>query len=86
MRAVILLLTFIVLSEGVDVYSDWIDACDAVADESSAAPTRSRDTGYRGTMRSPKAQPAERNEQQYEDDFVVDDEHGMEEDYGKDEE
>lgn len=73
----------LVLSEGVDVYSDWIDACEAVAGD----PEEARQDHPRGVRRGgaagPKARagPAESNEDQYEDDFVVDDEAGMEGDY-----
>ncbi|KAL9090432.1 MAG: hypothetical protein Q9159_001961 [Coniocarpon cinnabarinum] len=72
------------LSEGVDVYSDWIDACDAVANENDVEPVRARNKSstYRGTAREPRPQAGGQQEEQLEDDFVVNDEEGMENDYG----
>lgn len=72
-----------------DVYSDWIDACDAVAkgDSADAAGQTAANTNYsaidawsRQVPNKASLDPAQQ-EQQYEKDFVDDDEAGMEENY-----
>ena len=54
-----------------------------MAAEGSAEASRktTKDTGYRGTIRSPKTQPATRQPDEYEDNFIVNDEEDMEKDY-----
>jgi len=81
-------LTRLDLSAAVDVYSDWIDACDTVAKGDSAdAAGQTANTSYRDidawSRQVPnKASTAPQREDQYEkDDFVEDDEAGMEENY-----
>lgn len=80
------------LSAAVDVYSDWIDACDAVAKGDSAdAAGQSANTSYRDidtwSRQVPnKASTGPEREEQYEKDFVDDDEAGMEENYADDDE
>ncbi|EON66565.1 hypothetical protein W97_05810 [Coniosporium apollinis CBS 100218] len=66
------------LSHAVDVYADWIDACDAVAKEAAAADAPKE--RYRGTGR-PRAAPAATQEDDDGDGFVVDDELDAEGEY-----
>ncbi|KAL9093303.1 MAG: hypothetical protein Q9165_004044 [Trypethelium subeluteriae] len=68
------------LSVPIDVYSEWIDACDAVAkgnaEEEEAIPTT-----YRGTMRSSRDEGAEGGDTGYRGEGIVDDEMDGEADY-----
>jgi transcription elongation factor Elf1 len=66
--------TFADLSAAVDVYSDWIDACDAVAKDAAGhdgglpSHTTQHDSGRRGSLAD--------------DDGIIDDEEDGEADYG----
>jgi len=86
----ILALTKVDLSAAVDVYSDWIDACDTVAKGDSAdAAGQTANSSYKDidawSRQVPnKASTAPQPEEQYEKDFVDDDEAGMEENYADD--
>lgn len=77
------------LSAAVDVYSDWIDACDAVAKGDSAdAAGQTANTAYRDIDAWSRQVPnkaatggAQREDRYEKDDFVEDDEGEMEENY-----
>ena len=66
------------LSAPVDVYSDWVDACDAVAKEAAAGSTRpATNTSRQPGLQSRKSLAAAEEEEGYEDDgdgFVENDE------------
>lgn len=70
------------LSAGVDVYADWIDACDAVAKESGQGP---RDIYRGGSPTSRVTAGAARGGNAGGDDFVVDDELDAEGEFADDE-
>ena len=68
------------LSAPVDIYADWIDACDQVAKDNAAdGPGQPSQKPFE-TAPAPAARP--QAQQEYEGDFVVNDEVGMEDDYG----
>ena len=74
----------VVLSEGVDVYSEWIDACENVNNQdTSDSPPPFRHPANEGAA-IPKARqgPTPRGDE-YEDDFVVNDEEGMENEFAE---
>ncbi|KAI9716297.1 MAG: hypothetical protein M1828_000393 [Chrysothrix sp. TS-e1954] len=71
------------LSAPVDIYADWIDACDDVAKEAEKGQLDDAGPSQAQTLRTsaPSQQKAVHKDDRYENDFVVDDEGGMEEDY-----
>ncbi|KAF2184685.1 Elf1-domain-containing protein [Zopfia rhizophila CBS 207.26] len=70
------------LSAPVDVYADWIDACDAVAKEAAGGATEK--SSYRpGAASRPAAAAA--GDESLGDDFIVDDEQDAEGEYADDE-
>lgn len=69
------------LSQAVDVYSDWVDACDAVAKDAADSTTKTSSNAYRGTTAASRAQPG-RGGADNEDGFIEDDELDAEADYG----
>jgi len=74
------------LSAAVDVYSDWVDACDAVAKEAAQnASGNTTDNRYRGTAASARSKTVADKEERYEDDgdgFLENDEIDGEAEYG----
>ncbi|KAF2659004.1 Elf1-domain-containing protein [Lophiostoma macrostomum CBS 122681] len=70
------------LSAAVDVYADWIDACDAVAKEASGGGATGRSSHRSGGM--PKAPAVDDGAGGLGDDFIVDDEQDAEGEYADD--
>ncbi|PNS15423.1 hypothetical protein CAC42_682 [Sphaceloma murrayae] len=69
------------LSAPIDVYSDWIDACDAVAKEAAAGTARPAPAGGRqGASQAQRAAPGEKRTAE-DDGFIEDDEGDVEADY-----
>ncbi|PSK56602.1 hypothetical protein B9Z65_6226 [Elsinoe australis] len=69
------------LSAPIDVYSDWIDACDAVAKEAAAGTSRPAPAGGRqGPTTAQKAAPGEKRTAE-DDGFIEDDEGDIEGEY-----
>jgi len=62
------------LSAAVDVYADWIDACDAVAQEHADAGSKGVRGGYRDLDAPGRAGATAVAENEADDGFVVDDE------------
>ena len=71
------------LSAPVDIYADWIDACDDVAKEAEQNQSQHVADYQTQSLRStaPSIQKSVPKDDRYEEDFVVNDEGGMEEDY-----
>ena len=73
------------LSQPVDVYSDWVDACDAVAKEAAAGATRPATSNARQPgQQTRKSLAAVGEEEGYEDDgdgFIENDEVDAEAEY-----
>lgn len=73
------------LSAPIDVYSDWIDACDAVAKEAAGAASGGRTGGGSAAARRPAARNEEEDEDEdgkLEGDFIEEDEGDGEAEYG----
>ena len=66
------LTNFADLSAAIDVYSEWIDACDAVAKEAPDVTGKSARTSYRDIDHTSRAQASQGAGEM--DDFVEDDE------------
>lgn len=74
---------FIDLSQAVDVYSDWVDACDAVAKDAADSTAKSGGNTYAAA--SSRAQPGRGGGANAEvDDFIEDDDVDAEAEYGDD--
>ncbi|KAF2742237.1 Elf1-domain-containing protein [Sporormia fimetaria CBS 119925] len=71
------------LSAGVDVYADWIDACDAVAKEQEQATAARRPSGK---PRAPPSASQAAHDDGLGDDFIVDDELDAEGEFADDDE
>lgn len=71
------------LSAAVDVYADWVDACDAVAKE-NATEAEKNSTSYREIDRSARPSGAGVTSQGEGDDFIVDDEMDGEGEFAED--
>lgn len=71
------------LSQPVDVYSDWIDACDAVAKEAAAGAGRPATAGaIRGAAARQRPVPPGEKRTAEDDGFIEDDEGDAEGEYG----
>lgn len=71
------------LSQAVDVYSDWVDACDAVAKDAADSTAKSGGNTYAAA--SSRAQPGRGGGTNAEvDDFIEDDDLDAEAEYGDD--
>ncbi|KAI5209032.1 hypothetical protein E4T39_00996 [Aureobasidium subglaciale] len=70
------------LSAPIDVYSDWVDACDAVAKQAAQSTSQSRRDTYSGTASQSHLQGS-RNAAPADDGFIDDDELDAEADYAE---
>ncbi|KAI9687525.1 MAG: hypothetical protein M1822_002135 [Bathelium mastoideum] len=68
------------LSVPIDVYSEWIDACDAVAKENADDPLPAREV-YRGTARASRDEDTGGGDVGYSGEGIVDDDVDGEADY-----
>lgn len=74
------------LSAAVDVYSDWVDACDAVAKEAAESTSKPQRDTYGGTSSQSRSQGgrAGATNTSVDDGFIDDDELDAEADYADD--
>lgn len=70
------------LSQAVDVYSDWIDACDSVAKDAAESTTKAHPDTLRGTGASTRAQHGGAAAAE-DDGFIEDDDADAEADYAE---
>ncbi|KAI5231654.1 hypothetical protein E4T42_02170 [Aureobasidium subglaciale] len=70
------------LSAPIDVYSDWVDACDSVAKQAAQSTSQSRRDPYSGTASQSNLQGS-RNAAPADDGFIDDDELDAEADYAE---
>ncbi|KAI5249773.1 hypothetical protein E4T47_00988 [Aureobasidium subglaciale] len=70
------------LSAPIDVYSDWVDACDSVAKQAAQSTSQSRRDSYSGTASQSNLQGS-RNAAPADDGFIDDDELDAEADYAE---
>lgn len=74
------------LSAAVDVYSDWVDACDAVAKDAAESTAKPRRDTYGGTAAPSRSQASRGGPAggATDDGFIDDDDLDAEADYGED--
>ncbi|KAL1302566.1 hypothetical protein AAFC00_002948 [Neodothiora populina] len=72
------------LSQAVDVYSDWVDACDAVAKGAADSTAKSGGASYLSANASARGRGGRGGEESLGDDFIEDDEVDAEAEYGDD--
>lgn len=69
------------LSAPIDVYSDWVDACDAVAQDAALSTSKSSGAAYGGRDASSRSKNGRGAGASAGDDFIEDDDVDAEADY-----